>query len=234
MAEIAAVPDFSSLYDALGHRFSSVEPLVTALTHRSWSAEHPEAEQNERLEFLGDAVLGLAVTEHLYQKQPDHVEGDLAKARAEVVSAPELARVARRLGLGPMVRLGRGEELSGGHDKESILADAMEAVLGAVYLDGGWSTVRTTIDRLFGDIMDHAQTGPGVRDHKTRLQELAAELSVAPPDYDTRWSGPDHGRQFSSTVAVGGVIGRGSGTSKKQAQQRAAEDALNQLKRRAS
>lgn len=234
MAEIAAVPDLTSLYDALGHRFSSVEPLVTALTHRSWTAENPESEQNERLEFLGDAVLGLAVTENLYQRQPNHVEGDLAKARAEVVSAPALAQVARQLGLGPMVRLGRGEELSGGCDKESILADAMEAVLGAVYLDAGWPAVRDVIDRLFFEIIDQAQTGPGVRDHKTRLQELAAELSVAAPDYDTRWSGPDHGRQFTSTVSVGGVVGRGSGTSKKQAQQQAAEDALNQLKRRAS
>ena len=215
MAEITAVPDFTSLYDAIGHRFSSVEPLVIALTHRSWTSENPETEQNERLEFLGDAVLGLAVTENLYRRQPDHVEGDLAKARAEVVSAPALALVARQLELGPMLRLGRGEELSGGSDKESILADAMEAVLGAVYIDAGWPTVRAVIDRLFGDIIDHAQIGPGVRDHKTRLQELAAELSVSAPDYDTRWSGPDHGRQFSSTVAVGGVVGRGSGTSKK-------------------
>lgn len=234
MADTAVSPAFTSLYDDLGHRFADEQLLLSALTHRSFAAENEGAVQNERLEFLGDAVLDLAVTEMLYRNQPDHVEGDLAKARAEVVSAPALADIARSLGLGSQMRLGRGEALSGGDDKESILADAFEAVIGAVYLDSDWPTVRSVVQRLFADAVDEAQNRPGVLDHKTRLQELAAELSLAAPEYSTHWTGPDHGRQFHSTVAVGTVSGTGAGSSKKQAQQNAAEDALAQLRRTAS
>jgi len=234
LADIAVSPAFTSLYDDLGYRFTDEQLLITALTHRSYAAENPDAAQNERLEFLGDAVLGLAVTEMLYRNEPDHVEGDLAKARAEVVSAPSLASVARSLGLGPRLRLGRGEELSEGSEKDSILADAVEAVIGAVYLDSDWPTVHEMIDVLFADAVQDAQNRPGVLDHKTRLQELAAELSMAAPEYSTNWTGPDHGRQFHSTVTVGSARGTGVGSSKKQAQQNAAEDALVQLRRTTS
>ena len=230
MAELALSSDYDSLYDALGYRFQDAANLTTALTHRSWSAENADATQNERLEFLGDAVLGLAVTERLYRNQPEQAEGELAKARAEVVSAPVLSSVARELGVGPLLRLGRGEQRSCGSDKDSILADAMEAIIGALYLDSDWSTARAVVDELFAGHLVSAQDRPGIRDHKTRLQELAAERSMAAPIYDTRWSGPDHGRQFHSTVAVGAVNGTGSGSSKKQAQQQAAEDALTQLR----
>lgn len=228
MADDAA-PSYESLHSALGHDFTDVGLLQLALTHRSWCAENEGSSSNERLEFLGDAVLGLAVTDSLYLNEPDQAEGDLAKARAEVVSADSLAHLARTLELGPLLRLGRGEEMSSGREKDSILADAMEAVIGALYLDGGWNAAKAVVDALLGEATQAAQVRPGVRDYKTRLQERAAELGVAAPVYSVNAFGPDHGRRFSATVDVGKVTGTGAGTSKKQAQQAAASDALDKI-----
>lgn len=229
LAEPAQSEEFAELCGALGHTFDDVALLDLALTHRSYCAENGNVESNERLEFLGDAVLGLAMTDSLFLARPEQSEGDLAKARAEIVSAPSLAATARRLGIGPVLRLGRGEELSGGRDKESILADAMEAVIAAVYLDAGWETAKAVVNEHLAELAVDAQTAPGLRDYKTRLQELAAELSLASPTYSIESTGPDHDQVFRSTVIVGEFSGSGSGTSKKQAQQAAAEDVLAQL-----
>lgn len=203
-----------------------------ALTHRSWCAEHPGDESNERLEFLGDAVLGIVVTDYLFGQFPDLPEGQLAKTRAAVVSASTLAEVGLELGVGRELRLGKGEDASGGREKASIVADAVEAVLGAMYLDGGIDPVRSlVIDRLGGRI-DRAAERPGSKDYKTRLQEIAAHDGHVPPVYALTESGPDHHKRFHATVTVGGeLLGAGTGTSKKEAEQKAARAAYE---RRAS
>ncbi len=208
----------------LGHDFTDPDLLALALTHRSWCAEHPGHESNERLEFLGDSVLGLAVTDHLMARLPASSEGELAKVRAAVVSAPTLARLAQQLGLGADLRLGRGESLSGGAAKPSILADAVEAVFGAVYLDAGWETARALVLRhLLALIDEAAAAGPGGHDYKTRLQELAARHFDGAPVYTLSETGPDHEKRFTATVHLEGVaLGRGEGSSKKQAEQEAA------------
>ncbi len=214
----------------LGHTFADPALLTLALTHRSWCAEHAGDESNERLEFLGDSVLGLAVTDHLIRRLPDAAEGHLAKVRAAVVSAPTLARIAHELDLGADLRLGRGELLSGGRLKPSILADAVEAVLGAVYLDAGWETARALIIRFLNDHIDEAAAGPGGHDYKTRLQELAARRSDGAPTYVLTESGPDHDKRFTAVVHLGGTaVGQGEGTSKKQAEQDAARRAWTAL-----
>lgn len=232
LADPAESETYAELCDALGHTFDDVGLLDLALTHRSFCAENGNVESNERLEFLGDAVLGLAMTDSLFLARPEYPEGDLAKARAEIVSAPSLAATARRLGIGQVIRLGRGEELSGGRDKESILADAMEAVIAAVYLDAGWETAKGVLNVHLAEVAVDAQSAPGLRDYKTRLQELAAEVSLGAPSYDIDSTGPDHDRVFLSTVTVGDFSGSGEGSSKKQAQQAAAEDVLTQLEQK--
>jgi len=200
--------------------------LVHALTHRSWCAEHPGDESNERLEFLGDAVLGVVVTDHLFSAFPDLPEGQLAKARAAVVSSNTLAEVGRELRVGLDLRLGKGEDASGGREKASILADAVEAVLGAMYLDGGVEPVRRLVLEQLSERIDRAAERPGDKDYKTRLQEVAAHDGFTPPVYALTESGPDHHKQFHATVAVGGErLGAGTGTSKKEAEQKAARAA---------
>tara|TARA_B100000085_G_scaffold36145_1_gene29732 strand:- start:877 stop:1521 length:645 start_codon:yes stop_codon:yes gene_type:complete len=200
--------------------------LVHALTHRSWCAEHPGDESNERLEFLGDAVLGVVVTDHLFSAFPDLPEGQLAKARAAVVSSTTLAEVGRELGVGLDLRLGKGEDASGGREKASILADAVEAVLGAMYLDGGVEPVRRLVLEQLSERIDQAAERPGDKDYKTRLQEVAAHDGFTPPVYALTESGPDHHKRFHATVAVGGErLGAGTGTSKKEAEQKAARAA---------
>jgi ribonuclease-3 len=212
--------------DRLGYRFADPELLLLALTHRSWCAEHEGYESNERLEFLGDSVLGLVVTDHLYARYPALAEGELAKVRAAVVSAPALADVASQLDLGVGLRLGRGEEASGGRAKASILADALEAVLGAIYLDGGWEPARALVLERFGSRVAEAASGPGTEDYTTRLQELVAQRGARPPEYVVVEEGPDHEKLFHATVAVAGLTqGEGEGRSKKQAQQAAARQA---------
>ncbi len=200
--------------------------------HRSWCAEHAGHESNERLEFLGDSVLGLVVTRHIFETYPDLSEGKLAKVRAGVVSSVALATAARSIGLGTALYLGKGEETSGGREKSSILADALEAVIGAVYLDGGWGPAHTIVLGLLSDAIERAAHQPGTDDFKTRLQELVARDFDSLPTYFVRGEGPDHQKQFFATVAVGGrKVGEGEGRSKKEAEQAAAGEAWKELAR---
>lgn len=215
-----------TLETRLGHVFADPALLDHALSHRSWCAEHDDEPSNERLEFLGDAVLGVVVTDALYRGFPDQAEGQLAKTRAAVVSAAALADVGHALGLGADLRLGKGEDASGGREKASILADAVEAVIGAVYLDGGMDAARALVLRELDQRIAEAASRPGARDYKTRLQEVAASDGYGPPTYDLSESGPDHHKRFVATVLIGGQIrGTGDGSSKKEAEQRAARAA---------
>ncbi len=215
---------------AVGHRFSDPGLLEQALRHRSWCAEQGGAASNERLEFLGDAVLGLVIAELAYRTHPDLAEGAMAKARADVVNTRVLAGVAEELGVGPELRLGRGEDLSGGRHKASILADAVEAVIGAVYLDGGLEAARQLVVGLLGPRLDEAAAGPGGADHKSRLQELAVERGLGVPRYEVRGSGPDHARRYQATVYVADQrLGAGEGRSNKDAEQAAARAAFGAL-----
>ena len=197
-----------------------------ALTHRSYAYENGGLPTNERLEFLGDAVLGLVVTDALYTTHPDLPEGSLAKLRASVVNTRALAEVARTLELGRWLRLGRGEVVTGGRDKNSILADTMEAVLGAVYLDRGVEAVTVVVRALFDPLMRAAAEEGAALDWKTALQELGAARGLGVPDYRIEESGPDHAKSFSAQVLMAGELsGSGIGRSKKEAEQKAAEAA---------
>jgi len=225
-------PPLEALAQRLGRPFRDESFLSRALAHRSWCAEVEAEGSNERLEFLGDAVLGLVVTDHIYAAYPDLPEGELAKVRASVVNSAALAEVALELDLGRALFLGKGEDLSGGRQKPSILADALEAVIGAVYLDGGYGAARELILGLLGDRVSEAATGPGGRDFKTRLQELATRRFDQLPRYEVVDEGPDHAKRFFAVVHVGGrVRGRGEGRSKKQAEQVAARAAWEELAR---
>ena len=204
----------------------SDEPMELAVTHRSFAYEHGGLPTNERLEFLGDAVLGLVVTESLYRRYPDVAEGQLAKMRAAIVNARALADVARGLGLGQHLRLGRGEEITGGRDKSSILADTLEAVIGAVYLQHGLTIAERLVRILFDPLVEHAATLGAGLDWKTSLQELTASLDLGAPDYVVEESGPDHAKAFQASAIIGAdVWGQGEGRSKKEAEQQAAEAA---------
>ena len=221
--------DLAALVDLLG-AVTDDELIARAVTHRSYAYENGGLPTNERLEFLGDSVLGLVVTEELFRRHPELPEGQLAKLRAAVVNARALAEVARELGIGRFLRLGRGEEASGGRDKSSILADAVEALIGAYYLDRGVEPARELVLRLFAGLLDEAaQLGAGL-DWKTSLQELAAGRSLGVPEYDVTESGPDHAKAFEATAVVNGRrIGKGQGRSKKEAEQHAAERAWHEL-----
>jgi ribonuclease-3 len=219
-----------SLEDRLGYTFESPALLALALTHRSVSSDDSARDNNERLEFLGDAVLQLVVTDYLYASFPNLAEGQLAKVRAAVVSRPALADVARSIGLGDYIELTTAEERTGGREKDSIIADGVEAVIGALYLDGGLDAVSTVVLRLWGDRVDLRARRPGLRDYKTRLQEVLARDGRLPV-YVTDGSGPDHERVFVSRVSVDGTqLGEGTGRSKKEAEQGAAEKALDALR----
>jgi ribonuclease-3 len=229
---VVAFPE--SAVDALSarlqHAFADPELLRLAVTHRSFCAENSGFVSNERLEFLGDAVLGIAVTDHIFATYPDMPEGELAKLRAAVVSAATLAEVADELQLGDAMRLGKGEAASGGRHKPSILADGMEAVFGAVYLDGGIEAARPLILRLLDERIAEAAHGPGGHDFKTQLQELAARRFEHLPTYELRDEGPDHEKRFFAIVHLGGQPqGEGEGRSKKQAEQAAAQAAYERL-----
>jgi ribonuclease-3 len=202
------------------------ELLERALTHRSFAYENGGLPTNERLEFLGDSVLGLIVTDTLFREYPDLPEGQLAKLRAAVVNMRALAEVARGLRLGSYVRLGKGEEGTGGRDKSSILADTLEAVLGAVYLDRGLADADALVHRLFDPVIARsARLGAGL-DWKTSLQELTAAEILGVPEYHVDESGPDHQKSFRAWVRIGGrTYGEGEGNSKKEAEQQAAEAA---------
>jgi ribonuclease-3 len=218
------------LQTALEYEFGDREHLDRSLVHRSFCAEHPDAESNERMEFLGDAVLGLAVTHYVFAEYPDLPEGELAKLRASVVNAEVLASLAAEIELGAALLLGKGEDASGGRTKASILADATEAVIAAVYLDGGWQAADALVLRLLGARIREGAAGPGGHDYKTRLQELAARPFDQLPRYHVRAEGPDHSKEFFATVSIGGEVrGEGEGRSKKQAEQAAARSAWEQL-----
>ena len=207
--------------------------LEQALTHRSFAYENGGLPTNERLEFLGDAVLGLVVTDALYLAHPDLAEGSLAKLRASVVSTRALAGVARELGLGRWMRLGKGEVTTGGRDKASILADTMEAVLGAVYLDRGLAGATTVVRALFDPLMRAAAQQGAATDWKTALQEITAAQGLGVPEYAIGESGPDHEKAFTATALVAGEgRGDGAGRSKKEAEQEAAEAAWRWLSER--
>jgi ribonuclease-3 len=221
----------AGLASRLGWQVRDRDLLERAVAHRSWCAEHPNQEPNERLEFLGDAVLGLITTDYLIRRYPDLPEGELAKARAAVVNSASLASVARQVELGRALLLGKGEDASGGRSKASILADSMEAVIGAIYLDGGYELAEDIVLRLVGDRLHVAAKGPGEDDYKTRLQELCARDYDEPPSYRVTEHGPDHAKVFEAEVLVAGCSrGRGQGRSKKQAEQMAARRAWSALR----
>ncbi len=204
----------------------SADGMQLAVTHRSFAYENGGLPTNERLEFLGDAVLGLVVTESLYRRYPEVAEGQLAKMRAAIVNARALADVARSLDLGRHLRLGRGEEITGGRDKSSILADTLEAVIGAVYLEHGLTTAEDVVHRLFDPLVERASTLGAGLDWKTSLQELTAALDLGAPDYEVEESGPDHAKAFRASALIGAEVwGEGEGRSKKEAEQHAAEAA---------
>ncbi len=224
--------DRAPLLAALGVELDA-ELLELALTHRSFAYENGGLLPNERLEFLGDAVLGFAVTDHLYRTHTDLPEGQLAKLRASVVNMHALAGVARGLGdggLGAHLLLGRGEELTGGRDKASILADTVEALIGAVYLQHDIVVAIELVHRLFDPLLAAApQLGAGL-DWKTSLQELTATIGLGVPEYRVTEEGPDHLKHFTAVVLVSGQeYGRGEGRTKKEAEQKAAEAAWRAL-----
>ena len=225
-------PPRQKLLDALGVELPE-DLLTLAVTHRSYAYEHGGLPTNERLEFLGDAVLGLTITDELFHRHPDRSEGDLAKLRASVVNTHALADVGRHLtdeGLGAHLLLGRGEMNTGGADKSSILADGMESLLGAVYLHHGIGVARDVILRLFGDLLDTAPTLGAGLDWKTSLQELTAARNLGSPSYVVTSTGPDHDKEFTAVVFVMDTeYGTGIGRSKKEAEQKAAAAAWNAL-----
>ena len=223
------MPSYTLLEATLG---TAIDPalLERALTHRSYAYEHGGLPTNERLEFLGDAVLGVIVTDALYRTHPDLPEGQLAKLRASVVNTRALAGVARSLELGKWLRLGKGEEVTGGRDKASILADTTEALIGAVYLDRGLDAATLMVRTLFDPLMQAATEEGAALDWKTSLQELTAARGLGVPDYVVGESGPDHAKSFTAEAVIQGTpYGEGSGRSKKEAEQQAAEAAWRDL-----
>jgi len=226
---------FARLEQRLGHQFTDVRLCETALTHKSWVNEAPRSARghNERLEFLGDAVVTLAVSDLLMQRFPAATEGDLSKTRAVVVSETGLARVAEQLDLGEWIFLGRGEEQAGGRARPSILANALEALLGAVFVDAGFAVGRAVVDRLFRTALAGAEDGLQ-RDFKSRLQERAQALLQQAPRYVVvGQEGPDHDKTFRVAITLAGdELGQASGKSKKEAEQNAAALALEKLEGR--
>lgn len=221
--------DLDGLAERIGYRFENAELLQRALSHRSWCAETLGAISNERLEFLGDAVLGWVVADIVYQRYPV-AEGQLTDLRKSVVNALALAEVAQELGLGRHILLGRGEAAAGGAEKPSILSDAFEAVLGAVYLDGGAPAATAMVERWVVPRMPATADAIGQFDQKTYLQELSARLGRSAPVYEVTSTGPDHAKAFSAVVLVDGdVLGVGTGRSKKAAEQVAATEACRAL-----
>lgn len=230
----AALPEPVLLAEALDVPVAE-DLLARALTHRSYAYENGGLPTNERLEFLGDSVLGLVVTDALYRRNPELPEGQLAKLRASVVNMRALAAVARTIGdggIGPWIRLGRGEEATGGREKLSILADTLEALIGAVYESSGIEVASTLVRRLFDPLIEGStNSGAAGSDWKTSLQELLAERLLGPAEYVVEESGPDHAKRFAATLLVAGTaVGTGEGGSKKEAEQRAAAEAVAGLR----
>jgi len=225
-----ALTDYAELRTALGDPVLDPGLLDRALTHRSYAYENGGLPTNERLEFLGDSVLGVVVTETLYLTHPDLSEGRLAKLRAAVVNARALAEVGRGINLGQHIKLGRGEETTGGRDKASILSDTVEALIGAVHLSGGIEVSTVLVHHLFDPLMEAASALGAALDWKTSLQELAAEHGLGVPEYVIDDEGPDHAKTFTARVRVGTQLyGNGVGQSKKEAEQAAAETAYGEI-----
>ncbi len=221
------------LANLLEHSFDDSALLRQALIHRSYAHENDEPVCNEPLEFLGDAVLGLLVAEEIVRQRSDLSEGDMTRLRASLVNTRRLAQEAGELGLGDYLLLGRGEDASGGRQKQSLLADGFEALIGAVYLDAGLEPVRRLILALFADVIATWALDDGGRDPKTRLQEWAQARDAGLPEYEIKESsGPDHNRRYVAVVKVHGrELGEGEGTSKKRAEQRAAKAALEKVRK---
>ncbi len=222
-----------TLEERIGYSFRNKGLLLTALTHSSYKNENPEEteEDNERLEFLGDSVLGLAIAEALFNNEPQLDEAVMAKYKAYLVSKTSLASVARQIELGTFLKLGRGEQKTGGADKEGILADAMEALIGAVFLDSSYERARELIYRLMGPLIRQCiEEGP-VYDYKTLLQEFTQQRFNCLPEYTViAEEGKDHNKVFTVDVRIEGqVLGTGRGHSKKEAQMKAAKEALDKL-----
>ena len=223
------MPDLSQLSARLGYAFTDISLLETAMHHRSWNAENDGGESNERLEFLGDAVLGWVVADIVYSQHSDLPEGKLTDLRKSVVNANALAEVAADLGIGEHLMLGKGEDTAGGREKTSILSDALEAVIGAVYIDAGPQATHDVVSALMGKRIVDAVGGLDRLDAKTRLQELASKFE-AHVHYKVEDEGPDHEKMFFATVFVGDrELGYGEGKSKKAAEQIAAEIACDVL-----
>ena len=225
---------YEALESRIGHRFADPSLCETALTHKSWLNEAHDAGRtdNERLEFLGDAVLALVVSDLLMARFPDRSEGELSKTRAVIVSEAGLAKAADEIGLGQWIFLGRGEDLAGGRRKPSILSDALEALVGAIYLDGGLPAARAVASNIFGRALLEAENDTRL-DYKSRLQERSQALLSATPVYTVVGEeGPDHDKRFQVAIALGGrEYGRAVGRSKKEAEQNAAALALAALER---
>ena len=225
-------PARDQLQISLAHHFSDYTNLNLALTHPSFYHEQELGDGDyQRLEFLGDAVLGMLLAEMLYSRFPDAAEGDLSRTRAQLAEQSTLAGIARKLGVGPFIMVGRGEGQSSGRDKDSILCDVLEALIAAVYLDGGLEAARRVVSALFDGLLDAPLELTASRDAKSLLQELLSARGMTPPEYQLiDESGPPHDRQFNFLVSIDGeVAGEGTGRSKKIAQQAAASRALNRL-----
>lgn len=215
----------------IAHRFANRELLERALTHKSHANENRVLSHNERLEFLGDAVLNLVISEYLMTNCPDSTEGDLSRLRAALVSELALSVIAREIGLGAYLFLGKGEEQTGGRDKDSLLANSLEALIAAVYLDAGHAAVEQFVIRFFDEMIRKTCASRGTLDYKTELQELCQERLKTLPEYRVvSEAGPDHKKQFTVELTIKGEIhGRGTGRSKKEAEQNAAMEAVKLL-----
>jgi ribonuclease-3 len=226
------MPPLSDIQQRIAYTFQDVELLKRALTHKSYANENRVPNHNERMEFLGDAVLSLVVSQYLMKACPDSTEGDLSKFRAAVVSEPALAAVSREIGLGDYLLLGKGEDQTGGRNKDSLLADCLEALIASVYLDTGIDAAEAFVMRVFEAMIRKTCTSGGSLDYKTELQELCQERLKQLPEYRIlSETGPDHQKQFNMEVWIKGQFsGCGIGKSKKEAEQRAAREALEKLR----
>jgi ribonuclease-3 len=235
--------ELDQLQEKLSYRFKQLDLLRKAVTHKSYLHENRNQVQhdNERLEFLGDAVLDLVISEFLIDRYPAATEGDLSKAKAQLVSEPMLSRIAKSIEIGRFVLLGKGEELTQGREKPSILSDALEAVIAALYIDGGFEEAKMFIERCFQRPFEDLDKQSGLEpsaqshyDYKTGLQELCQKKLETLPVYELlRESGPDHQKRFEIQLFISGrVISQGSGRTKKEAEQMAAKEALKQLQKR--
>jgi len=225
----------TDIQERIAHRFTNPDLLELALTHKSYANENRVPAHNERLEFLGDAVLGFVISKHLMNTCPESTEGDLSRLRAAIVSEPALAAIAREIGLGSFLFLGRGEDQTGGRDKDSLLANCLEALIASIYLDAGIDAVEAFVLRFFGEIIGRSCTARGTQDYKTELQELCQERIKQLPEYRVvSETGPDHQKQFKVELSLKGeVYGRGIGKSKKEAEQKAAKEALERFSNQA-